>query len=123
MAAERHGELGSLVYIEVVQQAASEGTLRQHTLHGVADKLLYTTVALTQLGRSLEALATRITCVTGINLIGLFLTSEYYLIGIDKDNIVTTVNVRCESWLVLSTNQLCYLRSETTNNLVSESVL
>ena len=84
----------------------------------MADKLLYTTVALTQLGRSLEALATRITCVTGINLIGLFLTSEYYLIGIDKDNIVTTVNVRCESWLVLSTNQLCYLRSETTNNLV-----
>ena len=79
------GMLGSLVYIEVVQQAASEGTLRQHTLHGVADKLLYTTVALTQLGRSLEALATRITCVTGINLIGLFLTSEYYLIGIDKD--------------------------------------
>ena len=82
--------LCAVINKEVLEQSASEGTLRQHTLHGVADKLLYTTVALTQLGRSLEALATRITCVTGINLIGLFLTSEYYLIGIDKDNIVTT---------------------------------
>ena len=75
------GMLGTLVDVEVVQQAASEGTLRQHTLHGMAEELLHTTVALAQLGRCLEALATRIARVTGVDLVGLFLTSEYHLIA------------------------------------------
>ena len=103
------GMLGTLVDIEVVQQAASERTLRQHTLHSVTKHLLYATVALAKLGGSLEALATRIARVAGIDLISLFLTSEYHLIGVDKDYIVTTINVWSESWLVLSADQLSYL--------------
>ena len=99
----------TLIDVEVVQQAASERTLWQHTLHSVTEELLHTTIALAQLGRCLETLTTRITGVAGIDLVGLFLTSEYHLIGIDKDNIVTAINVRSESWLVLSANQLCYL--------------
>ena len=101
--------LCTLIDVEIVQQAASEGTLWQHTLHSVTEELLDTTVALAKLGRSLEALTTRIACVAGIDLIGLFLTSEYYLIGIDKDHVVAAIYVRSESWLVLSANQLCYL--------------
>ena len=101
--------LCTLVDIEVVQQAASEGTLWQHTLHSVTEELLDTTVALAKLGRSLEALTTRIACVAGIDLIGLFLTSEYYLIGIDKDHVVAAIYVRSESWLVLSADELSYL--------------
>ena len=101
--------LSSLINKEVVQQAASERTLWQHTLHGMTEHLLYTTILLAKLSGCIETLTTRITCVTGIDLVSLFLTSEYYLIGIDKDNIVTAINVRSESWLVLSANQLCYL--------------
>ena len=112
------GMLGSLINKEVVQQAASERTLWQHTLHGMTEHLLYTTILLAKLSGCIETLTTRITCVTGIDLVSLFLTSKYHLIGIDKDHVVTAVNMRGESWLVLSANELCYLRSETTNNLV-----
>ena len=99
----------TLINIEVVQQAASEGTFWQHTLYGVTEELLHTTIALAKLSRRLEALATGIARVAGVDLIGLFLTSKYHLIGIDKDHVVTAVNMRGESWLVLSANELCLL--------------
>ena len=112
------GMLGTLVDVEVVQQAASEGTLRQHALHGMAEDALCSEGLLAKLSGRIETLATGIARVAGVDLVGLFLTSEYHLLGIDNDYVVTAVNVRGESWLVLSADQLGYLRSKATHHLI-----
>ena len=108
----------TLIDIEVVQQAASEGTLWQHTLDSMANYLVNTVLAGAELGGSVEALATGIAGVAGIDLVGLFLARETHLVGVDDDYVVTAIYMRSEGWLVLSAKQLGYLRAETTYNLV-----
>ena len=103
------GMLCTLINVEVVEQATAEGAFGQHTLHGVAQHLVDTVLALTQLCRRVETLTARIARVAGVDLVSLFLTSEYHLIGVDKDNVVAAVDVRSESWLVLSADELSYL--------------
>ena len=101
--------LSSLIYVEVVQQAATERALGEHALNSMADNLLYSTLALAKLGGSVETLSTRITGITSVNLICLLLAGEYDLRGIDNDYVVSTIYVRSESWLVLSADELGYL--------------
>ena len=110
--------LSSLIYVEVVQQAATERALGEHALNSMADNLLYSTLALAKLGGSVETLSTWITGITGVNLICLLLAGEYDLRGIDNDYVVSTIYVRSESWLVLSAEQFSNLRAEATYNLV-----
>ena len=110
--------LGSLVYIEVVQQCAAKGAFGQHTLHGMLQDALCTEGLLAQLGRRVEALATGIARVASVHLVGLFLTREDNLLGIDDNYVVATVLVRSEGGLVLSANNLCDLRSKTAYHLV-----
>ena len=106
------GMLGSLIYIEVVQQGATEGAFGQHTLDGVLQNALHTERLLAQLSGCVEALATGIARVAGVNLVGLFLTSKDNLLGVDDDNVVTTVLVRSEGGLVLTADNLSHFRGE-----------
>lgn len=101
--------LCAIVNEEVVHQRTAERTLWQHTLDSVTKDLIHTVWTLAQLSWSVEALTTRITSVTCVNLISLFLTREYSLCCIDNDYVVTTIYVWSESWLVLTAEQLCYL--------------
>lgn len=100
------GMLCAVVDIEVVQQGAAEGTFGQHTLDSVLQNALYTEGLLAQLSRRVETLTTRIARIAGVNLVGLFLTSEYHLVSIDDDDIVTTILIRSEGGLVLSADDL-----------------
>ena len=110
--------LCAIVNEEVVHERTAQATLWQHTLNGMTQDLVHSVRTLAQFSRCVEALTTRITSVTCVNLISLLLAGEYNLGCIDNDYVVTTVYVGSETWLVLSAEQLGYLRAETTNYLV-----
>ena len=110
--------LGTLIDKEVVEQRTTKGTLGQHTLHSVLQNTLYTERLLAELSGSVETLTTGIARVAGIDLVSLFLTSEYHLLCIDDDNVVTTVLVRSEGGLVLSADNLSYFRCEAAYYLI-----
>ena len=79
---------------------------------------VHTELTSAELCRCGETLTTRITCVASVNLVGLLLASEISLLGIDDDHIVAAINMRGKCGLVLTANQLRYLRSETAHYLV-----
>ena len=96
------------VDLEPAEAGFADLVLGEHALDSATNQLV-STVGLSQdVSGSLAALTTRITSIAGVNLICLLLTCEDYLVGIDNDYVVTTVNVRCEVWFVLSANQLGY---------------
>ena len=82
------------------------------------DDALRTVGVLAQLGGRVEALTAGIARVACIDLVGLFLAGENHLVGIDDDDVVTTIDVRGECGFVLSAQQLGNLRAQATNNLV-----
>ena len=110
--------LSAVEDVEVAHQAASERALGEHALNGVADDAVGTEVALAQLGRRVKALSAGITRVACVNLVGFLLACEHHLSGVDEDYVVTAVYVRSEIGLVLSTQDLGYLRAEAAYNLV-----
>ena len=75
--------LCAIVNEEVVHQRTTERALWQHTLDSVTKDLVHSVWALAQLSWCVEALTTWITSVTCVNLIGLLLTRENYLSGVD----------------------------------------
>ena len=101
--------LCAIVNEEVVHQRTTERALWQHTLDSVTEDLVHTIRTLAQLSWSIEALTTRVTSVTCVNLISLLLAREYSLSCVDNDYVVTTIYVWSESWLVLTTKQLSNL--------------
>ena len=101
--------LCAIVNEEVVHQRATERALWQHTLNCVTEDLVHSIRTLAQLSWSIEALTTRVTSVTCVNLISLLLAREYSLSCVDNDYVVTTIYVWSESWLVLTTKQLSNL--------------
>jgi len=110
--------LGAVVNVEIAEQLATERTLRQHTSHCVTDDALHAVGMLAQLCGGVETLTAGITSVAGVDLVGLLLASEISFLGIDDDNVVSTVYVGSEVWLVLSADELCHFRGQTAYNLV-----
>ena len=90
------GMLCAIIDIEVAQDVATQDSFGQHALHGVADDLVHSVLALAQLSRRVETLTTGITSITGVNLISLLLAGEDHLGGIDNDYVDTAIHVRCE---------------------------
>ena len=88
--------LCAIVDIEIIKQMTSQDTLGKHTLYCMADDALRTKRLLAKLLRGVETLTTGITSITSVNLIGLLLTCEDYLLGIDNNYIVTTIYMRGE---------------------------
>ncbi len=101
--------LCAIVNEEVVHQRTTQTALWQHTLYCMTQNLVHAVRTCAQLSWSVEALTTRITSVTCVNLICLLLAREYHLSGVDNDYVVTTIYMWSESWLVLTAEQLCYL--------------
>ena len=84
----------------------SQDSFGEHAFYGVTDDAIDAAFALAKFGRRVETLTSGITGITCINLVGFFLAAEYHLSGVDDDNVVSTIYVRCEAWLVLTANQL-----------------
>ena len=85
----------------------------------MTDNLVNTTLTLAQLSGSIESLSAWITSITCVDLVSLLLTREDNLCSVDDDNVVSTIYVRSERWLILATQQLCHFRAKATNNLVT----
>ena len=96
----------------------AETAFGQHALYCMTEDLVSTILASAELCRSVEALTTRITSIACIYFVGFFLACEYHLGGVDQNDIVTTVNMGCKTWFVLSTKNFCNLRAETTYHLI-----
>lgn len=101
--------LSALKDVNVVHQRATEGTLRQHALDGVAQHLVDAVWTCAQVGRRIETLTAWITSIACVNLVSLFLARELNLGCVDDDHVVTAVYVRCEAGLVFAAEQLCDL--------------
>ena len=98
--------LCALINIEVAHQAAAQRTLRQHTLNGMTQNSVHAVRPLAEQRGRCEALTARITSVTSVDLVGLFLAREHHFLGVDDDHIVSTVHMGSEVGLVLSAQQL-----------------
>ena len=93
--------LRTCVDVKIVDNLVSEAGFREHSLDSHPDE--FGRALLKDLLRCGEALSARITGVAGVNAVGHLVTLESHLLGVDDDDVVTTVNVRSEARLVLAT--------------------
>ena len=82
----------------------------------MTDDLVDTALALAQLCGSVEALSTRITSITCVDLVSLFLAREDNLVGVDDDDVVTSVNMRCVGQLILDGQNFGNAGSQTASS-------
>ena len=75
-------------------------------------------LAIEHLFRCGETLAARITGVANVHTVRQLLAGEADLVGVDDDDVVTTVHVRREIRLVLATEDKSDAGSETTQHLI-----
>ena len=109
--------LGACIDKQVVKLLCTKTCLGEHTLDCSSDEL----------GRFLgedllrggETLSTGISGVAYIHAVGHLLTLEGYLLCVDDDDVVTTVNVGSEAGLVLATEDKSDAGSETTKSEIS----
>ena len=73
---------------------------------------------LTHFTRCFYLLITYVTSVTCVDLFALFVTTKDNFFSVDDDDIVTSINVRSEDWLVLATELVRCLNGNLTENLV-----
>ena len=108
--------LGTCIDVQVVDELVAQTGLGQHTAHRLADEFLGTR------GKDLagrgEALAAGIAGVAGVNAVGHLLAGETNLLGIDDDDVVTTVHMRGVTGLVLATEHEGYAGSQATEHEV-----
>ena len=106
---------GAGIYIEVAEQLVAQTILGQHAFHHFTEEAILT------LGHkacgSYLALSAGISGVTQINAIVPFVASQNDFVGIDNDNVVSTINVRSEVGFVLASEQLSDLRAQASQRL------
>ena len=88
--------------MEVQDDAAGQLSLGQHTLDNAADELLVATLLGEDLSGSGLLLTAGITAIGEIYVVGHLLTGKLDLVSVDDDNVVTTIDMRCEIGLVLA---------------------
>ena len=108
--------LAAGIDVEVAVEGISQSVLRKHTADGVLEDTLGMDGA--NLCRGGLALAAGIAGVVLIDLVGLFLTREDYLLCIDDDNIVAAINVRGEARFGLASEDVGYAGGQTSHGLV-----
>jgi hypothetical protein len=96
--------LSARIDFEVTELSASKRTTREHALNREADNLFWVTVMKLSSGCALESADK--TSVSVVDLIIPLLTGELDLICVNYDDIVTIINVRSESGLVLATKDV-----------------
>ena len=92
--------LGTGIDMQVAVQVGTQSVLGQHAADGVLKDALG--MAAQQLGGSGLTLAAGVAGIALINLVGHLFASENDLLGIDDDNVVAAINVRCEVRLGLA---------------------
>ena len=109
------GVLGTCVDFEVTEKRVSETSLGQHSLYGVLQK---------EFGLPFEAfswidetLSARVAGVSYIDLVGHLLARKPYLVGVDYDYIVTTVDMRSKAGLVLAAQDFFFFLCKASQNL------
>ena len=113
-----HYTYGRYEAIDVIEELTAQLVLGKHTLNNFLYQSLSAIGACQHLcGRSL-ALTTGIAGVTYIDLVGHLCACKLNLLGVDNDNIITAIDVRSVARLVLTTQNLCDLRSKTSQYLV-----
>lgn len=102
-------------YVQIAIELASELVLREHAL----DSLLYESVRLSvvELLSCQCALTPRKTCVARVDFVCPLLACEVDLLGIDHDDVVTTIGMRGEVGLVLSSDEACHFTGHATECL------
>ena len=109
----------SFVNIKVAQRLCTQAIFGKHTFYYTVKQLISTVRFSHNTSRSLLTLTTRITRIRVINTVCPFFTGQLNLVGIDNNNIVTTIYMRSKIGFVLSAQQFCYFSAQTTQNLVS----
>lgn len=108
--------LGTYIYMKVAFDSIAQLVLWQHTIYSHFDD---PGGMLTQhLLWSSETLTTWITGVTDIFLLGPFPSSETHLLGVDHDDVVTTIYVGSEVGFMLAAKHESDAGGNTTKNLV-----
>ena len=110
------GVLRTGIDIKVAVQSVSKTVLRKHSTDGVLQHALR--MAGKHLGRGGLALASRISGIALVNLVGHLLAGENYLLGIDDDHVVAAINMRCEARFGLATQYVGYAGGQTAYGLV-----
>ena len=93
--------LRACIHMQIADDLVTKTGLREHTLHCSPDE--FSRSLREDLLRSRETLSARITGVANVNTISHLAAFEDDLLGVDDDDVVTAVNVRGESRLVLTT--------------------
>ena len=108
------GMLGTSVYTQVCHQLTAKLIARQHTLDRL-DHHALGVLALEDLLLGTRLDATRVTGVPIVMLLA-FVAGQLHFFRIDDDDIVATIHVRCEGWLVLATQTHGYNRGKTAQH-------
>ena len=110
------GMLGTGIDMQVAVQGVAKTVFRKHTTDGVFEDALG--VAGKHLGRGGLALASRISGIALVNLVGHLLAGEDNLFSIDDDYVVAAVNVRGVARFGLAAQDVGYAGSQTAYGLI-----
>ena len=108
--------LAACIDLELAELGAAQLILGNHSLDGPLENELR--LACAHLGGRFDGLTTDVTGVTGVDLVSLLVPGEASLLGIDDDNEVAGINVRCEDGLMFAAEEAGSLDSDFSDNLV-----
>ena len=108
--------LGSTVNLQLAVDGTAEAVVWDHSLHGALDQELG--AAFAALAEGLGFVSTDEARKAHVGLLGLLLSTDLHLGGIDHDDEVTCVDVRGEDGLVLATEEIGGLDGDVAEVLV-----
>ncbi len=118
------GMLGTVVYMDVLDDATAETVLGEHALEHFGVKRVITGLYVLverllqkKLG-SRYALSAGITGVAEIFAVGPLVAGEAHLVGVDDDNMIATLYKGRVSGFVLASQNVGYNRTEASEHLV-----
>jgi len=100
--------------VQVGEHLAAQFILGQHTLDGVFENALR--VLLEPYARGGKPLTTGVTRVADIDFVGHLGSGQAYLLGIDDNHVVSTVNVGRKVCFVFAAYQACDLAGQPTKH-------
>ena len=94
------------IHMQVVKDGASKSALGEHAFYS----FLHNRFGLfsQQIFGSPDTLTTRVTCVTEVFFIAHLFAGKLNFFGIDHDDVIATIHMRSETWLMLSSEDHCY---------------
>ena len=116
--------LGTIVDVHVFDKTATDAVLGEHTFHNTDEEGMHAGFEVLverflhkYLGCCL-ALATGITCVVQVNLVGHFFAGENHFVGVDDDDVVAALYIGGVRGFVFAAQQFGNFCAKATENLV-----